>query len=221
MPIGVVLAEDSYIVRKGLIALIEGEPELQLLAACEDADTLLRSVDAVLPDVVLTDIRMPPTGTDEGIRAARTLRERHPGIGVVVLSQHLEADYVVSFFEDGTRGRAYLLKEHVYDPTQLLSAVRTVHAGGSLIDPTVTEALVQERLRTARSPLARLTDRERDVLDAMAQGKDNAAIATSLYLSVRAVERHTNAIFSKLGLTEEKDVHRRVKAVLVYLSDRH
>jgi DNA-binding NarL/FixJ family response regulator len=217
--IRVLLAEDSYIVRRGLVSLIECEPELELVATCEHLDELLRSVDAAAPHVVLTDIRMPPSQTDEGIRAAQQLRTTHPEVGVVVLSQHLEPEYVLAFLEHGSQGRAYLLKEKIYDPEQLLAAVKAVAAGGSLIDPKVTETLVADRLRVSRSPLSALTPREHEVLAEMAQGKDNAAIAKSLFMSLRAVERHINAIFSKLALSEEPDVHRRVRAVLLFLSE--
>lgn len=171
-------------------------------------------------DAVMTDIRMPPTNTDEGIRAANRLRETHPDVGVVVLSQHVEPEYVVSFFARGTEGRAYLLKENVYDPEQLSRAIDAVTSGGSLIDPKVTEALLHERIRAESSSLRLLTERELEVLGEMAQGFDNRSIADRVSLSVRGVERHINSIFSKLGLSEEEEVHRRVKAVLLYLGDR-
>lgn len=219
VPIRVVLAEDNYIVRRGLTTLIESESEIKLVATCGDLDALLRLVDETDAKVVLTDIRMPPTQTDEGIRAAQQLRKTHPGVGVVVLSQHLEPAYVVRFLEHGSEGRAYLLKEKIYDPEQLVRAVQAVALGGSVIDPKATELLVAERLRHRESPLAALTAREREVLAEMAQGKDNPAIAASLFLSLRAVERHINAIFMKLGISEEHDVHRRVRAVLLFLSE--
>jgi DNA-binding NarL/FixJ family response regulator len=199
--------------------VIEAEPEVELVASCDSLDSLLAAVDAHEPEVVLTDIRMPPENTDEGIRAADRIRQSHPDVGVVLLSQYLEPDYALAFFSRGTERRGYLLKEKVYDPEQLLAAVRTVAAGGSLIDPKVTEALVQDRIRREHSRVSALTNREREVLTEMAQGKDNAAIAKSLFLSLRAVERHISAIFLKLGLSEETDVHRRVKAVLVFLAE--
>jgi DNA-binding NarL/FixJ family response regulator len=217
VPIRVVLAEDSFIVRRGLTSVIESEPELELVAACEDLDTLLAAVEEHRPDVVLSDIRMPPGNTDEGIQAAARLQRDHPEVGVVLLSQYVEADYVLAFFSHGTERRAYLLKEKVYDPDQLLAAVRTVAGGGSMIDPKVTQALVDARLRHKQPALSALSEREREVLSQMAQGKDNVAIANSLCVSVRSVERHINAIFSKLGLTGEAEVHRRVKAVLTLL----
>lgn len=219
-PIRVVLAEDSFLVRESVVRLLATDPTVEVIAACADLDELLAAVEADPPDVVLTDIRMPPTGTDEGIRAAQTLRETHPGIGVVVLSQFIEPGYALTLLEHGSGGRAYLLKERVSDLGQLVDAIRNVAAGGSVIDSKVVDALVAARATPADGPLDRLTPRERETLGEMAQGKNNAAIAASLVLSERAVEKHINAIFSKLGLSEEPDVHRRVKAVLLYLSEQ-
>ncbi|MDQ4131246.1 MAG: response regulator transcription factor [Actinomycetota bacterium] len=220
MPIRIVLAEDSYLVREGVRLLIESQPELELVAVCEDLDSLLQAVETEQPDVILTDIRMPPTGTDEGIRAAEELRRTRPDIGVVILSQYAEPDYALALFESGSAGRAYLLKERVGDLDQLLHAINEVARGGSVIDPKVVENLVAARARTRESPLDRLTPREREVLAEMAQGKNNAAIATSLFLTERAVEKHINSIFSKLELSEERDTHRRVRAVLMFLAER-
>jgi DNA-binding NarL/FixJ family response regulator len=214
----VVLAEDNYLVREGLGKLIESEPDLELVAACADYDGLLAAVATELPNVVVTDIRMPPTGTDEGIRAAGMIREQYPDMGVVVLSQYSEPAYALSFLDGGSRGRAYLLKERVSDIGQLAGAIREVADGGSVIDPLVVDALVAARAKPADSPLHRLTPRETEILAEMAQGKNNAAVAASLVLSERAVEKHINSIFSKLALSEEPDVHRRVKAVLLFLS---
>jgi DNA-binding NarL/FixJ family response regulator len=214
-----VLAEDNYLVREGLVRLLETQPDLHLVAVCEDLDSLLAAVDEHDPDVVLTDIRMPPTDTDEGIRAAGELRERAPRTGVVVLSQHDEAEYALALLDKGSERRAYLLKERVSDPAQLIDAIKEVARGGSVIDPKVVESLVTARRRSASSPLTALTPRESEVLGEMAQGRTNAAIAASLVLTERAVEKHINSIFSKLGLSGEKDVHRRVKAVLLFLSD--
>jgi len=219
VPISVVVAEDNYLVREGLVRLLETHPDLHLVAVCEDLDSLLAAVDEHDPDVVLTDIRMPPTDTDEGIRAAGELRERAPRTGVVVLSQHDEAEYALALLDKGSERRAYLLKERVSDPTQLIEAIKEVARGGSVIDPKVVESLVTARRRSASSPLTALTPRESEVLGEMAQGRTNAAIAASLVLTERAVEKHINSIFSKLGLSGEKDVHRRVKAVLLFLSD--
>ncbi|HAM03256.1 MAG TPA: DNA-binding response regulator [Acidimicrobiaceae bacterium] len=218
MAIRVVLAEDNYLVREGVGTLIAGEPDLELVASCADYDALMASVGAETPDVVVTDIRMPPTGTDEGIRAAAVIRDEHPQMGVVVLSQYSEPAYAVSFLDGGSKGRAYLLKERVSDIDQLAGAIREVAGGGSVIDPAVVDALVAARSKAADSPLHRLTPRETEILGEMAQGKNNAAVAASLVLSERAVEKHINSIFSKLALSEEPDVHRRVKAVLLFLS---
>jgi DNA-binding NarL/FixJ family response regulator len=216
----VVLAEDNYLVREGVQRLLDGAPDVDVVAACADLDTLLAAVAEHQPDVVVTDIRMPPTSTDEGIRAATMLRESQPGLGVVVLSQYAEPRYVLDLLERGSRGRAYLLKERVANLDQLLGAIRAVAAGESVIDPHVVDLLVSGRARATDSPLARLTPRESEILAEMAQGRTNAAVGATLVLSERAVEKHINSIFSKLGLTEEPDVHRRVKAVLLFLADR-
>jgi DNA-binding NarL/FixJ family response regulator len=220
MPIRLVLAEDHYLVREGVRRLIETEPELDLVASCGDLPSLLAAIEEHRPDVVLTDIRMPPTGTDEGIQAADRLREVRPDAGVVVLSQYADPQYALAFLEHGSKGRAYLLKERVSDLSQLLGAIRAVARGESSIDPSVIDALVAARSRSANSPLRHLTRRETEILSEMAQGKNNAAIATSLILSDRAVEKHIGSIFSKLGLSEEQDVNRRVKAVLLFLAER-
>ena len=220
MPIRVVLAEDNYLLREGVTKLVELQPELELAGVCEDYDGLMELIDAEKPDVVVTDIRMPPTGTDEGIRAAAHLRETSPGTGVVVLSQYDNPSYALALLEGGSQGRAYLLKERVSDVDQLLNAIREVARGGSVIDPKVVDGLVAARARAAKSDIERLTPREREVVGEMAQGKSNAAIAAALVLTERAVEKHINSIFSKLGLSEERDVNRRVKAVLLYLADR-
>ncbi|HEV3400766.1 MAG TPA: response regulator transcription factor [Acidimicrobiales bacterium] len=219
MAVRVVLAEDHYLVREGVRRLIEAQPDLELAAVCADFDSLIAAIDAHRPDVVLTDIRMPPSGTDEGIRAAEHVRQAHPGTGVVVLSQYADPEYALRFLEHGSRGRGYLLKERVSDIEQLLAAIQEVARGGSVIDPKVIDALVAARSK-GRSPLADLTVRETEVLSEMAQGKNNAAIAATLVLSERAVEKHINSLFAKLGLSEERDVSRRVKAVLLFLADK-
>lgn len=219
MPIRVIVAEDSMLVREGLAKLIDAQDGLELTALCADEDSLLASIEADPPDVVLTDIRMPPTGTDEGIRVAARLRSSHPEIGVVVLSQYAEPSYAVELLDGGTAGRAYMLKDRLSDGDQLSAAVREVHAGGSVVDPLVVDTLVAARSRANASPLERLTPRETEVLGEIAQGKNNAAVAAALFLSERAVEKHINSLFSKLGLSEEPDTHRRVKAVLLYLSN--
>jgi len=220
VPIKVVLAEDSYLVREGVRRLLETEPDIDLVGVCEDYDSLLEAIAGTEPDVLLTDIRMPPTGTDEGVRAAERLRQLRPEAGVVLLSQYADPAYALAFLEGGTEGRAYLLKERVADLDQLLAAIREVARGGSVIDPKVVEALVAARSRNAQSPLARLTPREREVLALLAEGRSNAAVADGLVLSERAVEKHINSIFAKLGLPEARDAHRRVKAVLLFLADQ-
>lgn len=219
MPIRLVLAEDHYLVREGTRRLLATIPDVVVVAACEDLDSLLAAVDAEQPDVVVTDIRMPPTSTDEGIRAAERLRETHPDVGVVVLSQYAEPRYALPLLEQGSAGRAYLLKERVQDIEQLVAAIRTVAGGESVVDSKVVEALVAQNARSEKSPLHDLTPRERDVLREMATGKNNAAIATGLFLTERSVEKVIHSIFLKLGLGWETSIHKRVKAVLLYLAD--
>jgi len=219
MPISVVVADDSFIVREGIRELLGSVDELEVVATCSDLESLRAAIEQYRPDVVLTDIRMPPTNTDEGIRMAQELRERTPSIGVVVLSQYADAEYALALLDKGATGRAYLLKERVSDLDQLVNAIREVARGGSVIDAKVVENLIGARARHRRSALADLTPREREVLAAVAEGKNNAAIAGHLHLSERAVEKHINSIFSKLSLTEEQAVHRRVKATLLYLAE--
>jgi len=213
-----VLAEDHYLLREGMRRLLETNADLEVAAVCEDLDSLLAAVEAERPDVVVTDIRMPPGNLDEGIRASNWLRAEHPDVGVVVLSQYLEPTYALALFEAGTERRAYLLKERVHDVDQLVAAIRAVAEGGSVVDPKVVEALVAEKTRREQSPLNQLTQRERDVLREMAEGKNNAAIAEALRLSDRTVEKAIHAIFVKLGLAWETTFHKRVKAVILYLS---
>ena len=217
--IRVVLAEDSFIVREGLSEILATRTGIEVVGAHSDLEALLAAVDADPPDVVVTDIRMPPTNRDEGIRAAAALRESHPGVGVVVLSQFSDPSYVLALLESGSDGRAYLLKERVHDGLQLASAIEAVAAGGSVIDPKIVEVLVAARARAASSELQELTEREREVLSEIAQGKSNLAIASSLFLSKRAVEKHIHSIFMKLGLAGEVEVSKRVKATLLYLAD--
>jgi len=214
----VVLAEDNTLLREGISRLIEADDEMEVVGVASDLPSLLALVAEHEPGVVVTDIRMPPSGTDEGIQAASWLRDNRPDIGVVVLSQYTAPAYALALLGEGSAGRAYLLKERVAGADELNHAIRTVAAGGSVIDPYVVDMLVQARTRHHKSDLEWLTPREAEILSEMAQGKSNAAIAKSLNVSERAVEKHSNAIFSKLGLTEEQNLNRRVKAVLVYLS---
>ena len=219
MSIRLVLAEDHYLVREGVRRLLETEPDLEVAAVCGDLASLLAAVEAEQPDVVVTDIRMPPSDTDEGIQAAQRLRETNPDVGVVVLSQYANPGYVLALLDGGSARRAYLLKERVNDVEQLAGAIRAVSEGGSVIDAEVVEALVAENARGEESPLSRLTPREADVLRGMAEGKNNAAIAEALFLTERSVEKVIHSIFLKLGLRWETAVHKRVKAVILYLAE--
>ena len=226
--IRVLLADDNLLIRQGVRALLALEDDIEVVADAGDFDELLAAVDAERPDVVVTDIRMPPAGSAgqqggapamEGIDAAHAIKATDPHVGVVILSQYADESYAFELFRDGTAGLAYLLKDRVGDLQHLLSALREVAAGGSVIDPLVVEALVARRARLRESPLAKLTARELDVLREMAQGRGNAGIAARLTLSESSVEKHVNAIFSKLGLSGEQAIHRRVAAVLTFLRD--
>ena len=219
MTIRVLLAEDNALLRQGLERLIGHDDALELVGSVADLPSLQKAVVEHEPDVVVSDIRMPPTKTDEGIQIALQLRQERPQIGVVLLSQHADAAFALKLLEGGSGGRAYLLKERVGDVGELTSAVQRVAEGGSVIDPTVVEQLVAANRGPQDTPLTTLTPRELEVLGEMAQGKSNAAIAATLFLSERAIEKHTNSIFAKLGLNEEKDLNRRVKAVLLFLSE--
>ena len=221
MAITVVLAEDNLLVREGVARLLgDTGSGVEVLALCDDMPSLLAAVDAHRPDVVVTDIRMPPTSTDEGLRIAALLRERPDGPGVVVLSNYADPNYALALLESGLEGRAYLLKERVNDRRQLVAAIHSVAVGGSVMDPNVVEPLVLARARAERSPLAQLTAREREVLAGIAQGQSNAAIAESLVLTKRAVEKHINSIFLKLNLAFADDISKRVKATLLYLAEK-
>ena len=211
------LAEDDYLVRHGIERALDSQSDLDVVGSCGNLGEAVAAVETTLPDVVLTDIRMPPTHTDEGIRLAAHLADEHPGVGVVVLSQYDEPDYVLALLDRGTDGRAYLLKERVSDMTQLTGAIRSVAAGGSAVDPTVVARLVEARSRGG-SPLDRLTARETEVLEQMATGKSNAGIGDELHIGIRSVEKHISSIFAKLGLAEEDSVNRRVQAVLIFLA---
>jgi DNA-binding NarL/FixJ family response regulator len=219
MAIRVAIAEDSLLVREGLQQVLGAHPGIEVVASCEDLPSLLEAIETAAPDVVLTDIRMPPSKTDEGIQVAVGLRQSHPHMGVVVLSQYTDPRYALALLETGSDRRGYLLKERVHDRAQLVSVIESVAAGGSVIDPKVVEGLVAAKARAERSRVAELTPREQDVLAQIAQGKSNAAIAESLVLTKRAVEKHINSIFLKLGLSETEEVSKRVKATLLFLAD--
>ena len=218
-PIRVVVADDSYLVRQALERLLEDADGIELVASCPDHESLMLAIEANRPEVVVTDIRMPPSETDEGLQVAAALRESHPGVGVVILSQYIEPRYGVALLEGGSERRAYLLKERIQYRGQLVSAIEAVAQGGSVIDAKVVEALVAERSRAEQSPLNELTPREMEILTFVARGHSNQAIADELVLTKRAVEKHINAIFLKLSLTDAADVSRRVKAALIYLAE--
>jgi DNA-binding NarL/FixJ family response regulator len=218
-PIRVIIAEDSYLIREILASTLAAAPEVELVAVCSNGKELKTAIATWGPDVVLTDIRMSPSGADEGIRVAADLRESNPEIGVVVLSQYAEPAYAVALLEAGTGGRAYLLKERIRNTAELIGAIDAVAHGGSAIDPAIVDVLIKARSKTAQSRLSDLTPRERQLLAEIAAGKSNGAIAESLVLTKRAVEKHVNSIFAKLDLPETADVSRRVKAALIFLSD--
>jgi DNA-binding NarL/FixJ family response regulator len=220
MPIRVALAEDSFIVREGLREVLAGQEEIEVVATCGDLRSLLEAVEAERPDVVVTDIRMPPSNLDEGIQAAARIRETQPDVGVVVLSQYAEPGYALALLEFGSDRRAYLLKERVHDRAELVAAIKSVAGGGSVIDPKIVDVLVAAKARSESSLLHELTPREREVLAEIAQGKSNTAIAESLVLTKRAVEKHINSIFLKLDLSYAQDVSQRVKAALLFLAEQ-
>jgi DNA-binding NarL/FixJ family response regulator len=219
MSLRIVLGEDNFLVREGIRRLLSTEPDIEVVSVAGDLGELLDVIDTARPDVVLTDIRMPPEHKDEGIQAAEHCRDRHPDMGVILLSQYVDPAYVRVLLAQGTDRRGYLLKERVSQLDDLLLALRDVAKGGSALDPKVIETLLVARATDRPGELARLTPREREVLAAMAQGHTNAVIAKQLYLSIRAVEKHINSIFSKLGLTGDQESHPRVRAVLLYLSE--
>ncbi len=219
MALRLVIADDHLLVREGIRRLLETDPDLEVVAVCGDLESLLAAVETEHPDVIVTDIRMPPGNSDEGIQAAQRLRTTDPDVGVVVLSQYATPSYALAILEGGSARRSYLLKERVQEPEQLVSAIRAVADGGSVIDPKVVEALVAEDARGERSPLKSLSAREWDVLREMAAGKNNAAIGESLFLAERSVEKVIQSIFLKLGLTWEPSVNKRVKAVILYLAE--
>jgi DNA-binding NarL/FixJ family response regulator len=215
----VVVADDSFLIREAVGHVLERAPGIEVVGTCQDRDGLLRTIAATDPDVVVTDVRMPPTQTDEGIQVAARLRDERPGVGVVVLSQFAEPAYSLALLDGGSDGRAYLLKERVQHRGELVGAIRAVAGGGSVIDAKVVEGLVAARARAERSPLNELTPRELEILTLIARGLSNQAIADEFVLTKRAVEKHINAIFLKLGLTDAPDVSRRVKAALIFLAE--
>lgn len=218
--IRVVIADDHYLVREGTRRLLEASGEVVVVATVEDGEQLRAAVERLSPDAAIIDIRMPPTHQMEGIEAALEIRGNHPGVGVVVLSQHANSLYAFELFKHGTRGLAYLLKDRVGELDELVRAVKEVTSGGSVIDPVVVEALLQRQRHHSERLLDTLTPREMDVLAAMAEGQSNAFIGENLFISQSAVEKHINAIFAKLGLSaEETDTHRRVAAVLAFLGN--
>jgi DNA-binding NarL/FixJ family response regulator len=217
MTLRVVFADDNYLVREGVSALLSEAEDIELVATVGDPSSLLRAVSEHQPDAVLTDIRMPPSFTTEGIDAAKAIRAKHPGVGVVVLSQYVENDYALDLLSDGVAGLGYLLKERVSQLDELVRALQEVARGGSALDPKVVEALMARRSVDERSPLLGLTDREREVLQEMAGGHNNVTIAKKLFMSERAVEKHIGSVFQKLGLAEEGQINRRVTAVLRFL----
>jgi len=219
MAIRLVVAEDSYLVREALTQVLTADPDIEVVTVVGDVYALHSAIEQERPDVVLTDIRMPPFQGADGIQVASELREAHPEIGVVVLSQFAEAAYALDLFRDGSGRRAYLLKERIADRADLLGAIRAVAEGGSVIDPKVVDGLIAERAQDAGSALGVLTERELEVLALVATGKSNAAIASALFLTKRAIEKHINAIFLKLDLRDTGDVSRRVKAALIFLAE--
>jgi DNA-binding NarL/FixJ family response regulator len=218
--IRVVLGEDSLLAREGIARALEHDDEIDLVESCADADSLRQAIDRSRPDVVLTDIRMPPSNTDEGIRLASELRSSHPEIGVVVLSQHAEPRYALALFEEGSERRAYLLKERLKDRGELGEAVRAVAAGRSLVDMHVIDMLLEGKRRRGSPQMDKLTPRESEILAMIAEGRSNSAIAETLLITKRGVERHISSIFAKLELGESEDISRRVKAALLYLASR-
>jgi DNA-binding NarL/FixJ family response regulator len=219
MSLRLAIADDSYLIREGVRRLLEKGSEVEVVAVCEDTPALLEAVERDFPDVVLSDIRMPPFREREGIRVAAQLRETHPAIGVVILSQYADPGLALELFEAGSEGRAYLLKERIGNRDELVAAIQAVADRRSVVDPRIIDLLIAERRHSAASPLDELTAREREVLAEVAAGRSNSAIAGSLFLTKRAVEKHINAIFMKLNLRESEDTSRRVKAALMYLAD--
>lgn len=213
----VVIADDAMLLRQGVVSVLHTLDGIEVVAEADDHPSLMAAVETERPDLVITDVRMPPTNTNEGIAAAREIRARYPDTGVIVLSQYLDADYVLELLEDGTEGLGYLLKENVADRRQLATAIESVCNASSSIDPAAIEVFVQARSQRP-SPIDDLSDREREVLGLIAEGLKNSAIADRLTLSEKSVEKHINSIFSKLHLTDEPESNRRVRSVLVWLA---
>lgn len=216
----ILLADDSLLIRRGIEGLLLNEPSVELVGAAASLPELLAEVDRTAPDLVITDVRMPPTMVDEGIAAAAQLRSTHPDLGVLVLSQFADGAYLRRLVENGSSRRGYLLKDNLATPGELMSAIDLIHRGGSFVDPTVVELLVDQQSKHLSSPIGQLTKRERDILSAVAGGKSNQAIGEELFISHRAVEKHINSIFAKLGLFEDPEINRRVQAVLMFLDVR-
>jgi DNA-binding NarL/FixJ family response regulator len=218
MSVRIIVGDDSYLAREAVAGVLDRTEGVELVAACGDLDSLTAAIGEQHPDVVITDIRMPPTNTDEGIRLAAALRTSEPDVGVIVLSQHNEPALAAALFENGSERRGYLLKERVKDAGELVRAVQSVADGGSVVDPAVVDKLLQASRARERSQLANLTPRELQILALIAEGKSNSAIADALVLTKRAVERHINGIFMKLDLGDPEQVSRRVRAALIYLA---
>ena len=218
-PVRVAIADDSFLIREALEGVLADAEGVELVASCASGDAVVAAVDAVKPHVVIVDLRMPPTGDEEGIRVARQMRREHPEVGVIVLSQFAGPAYALALLEDGAEGRGYLLKERVHDAHELRAAIETVAEGGTMIDPTLIQEILASYMAPRRTPPDDLSPREREVLARMAEGMSNAAIAESLFLTKRAVEKHVGQIFQKLGLEDDENVSRRVTAVLLYLTD--
>jgi DNA-binding NarL/FixJ family response regulator len=218
-PISVVVADYSYVVRAGLASTLGSAPEIDVVGVCSDGNELSAAIESMRPRVVITDLRMPPSGEREGLIIAARLRETDPEVGVIVLTHYLESAHAIALMEGGTSRRGYLLKDRIHNRAELLEAIRAVATGGSVLDPTVVDALIEGRVRGSASPLDELTPRERQILAEIAEGKSNAAIATSLFLTKHAVEKHVNSVFAKLDLPGPESVSRRVKATLLYLAD--
>jgi DNA-binding NarL/FixJ family response regulator len=221
MTVRLVLADDSFLAREGITRLLEAEDDIEIVATCSDVATLRAAIEEHRPDVILTDIRMPPDETDEGIQFAHELRSSHPTIGVVVLSQYAEPSYALALFDGGSDGRAYLLKERLRHRGELGGAIRAVHAGGSVVDSSVVEALLTRQANRKDTKLSQLTARETQILALITEGRSNGAISEALGVTKRAVEHHINQIFFKLDLGDEKDVSRRVKAAIAFLGEQN